>query len=179
MAVIEIIGMCLKVFFCRIADVTLGSMRTVLVVKEKTVLAACIGFFEVFIWYIVVRDAINCDGPVVAIALSYAAGYASGTYIGGTLAKRLVGGHVTLHVITSHRNPNITKILREAGYGITVLNVQGSEYGDEKNLILADFEKNRLSDFETLVKAIDPNAFIIVQETKSYVGGYRYRRPGK
>ena len=171
--------MCLKVFFCRILDVTLGSMRTVLVVRERTVLAACIGFFEVFIWYLVVRDAINCEGPVVAIALSYAAGYATGTYIGGTLAKKLVGGHVTLHVITTHRNPEFVKVLRESGYGITVLDVQESEFGDEKNLILADFDKSLLSDFEKLVKSIDPGAFIIVQETKSYLGGYRYRRPGK
>jgi Uncharacterized protein conserved in bacteria len=175
----EVLLVCLKIFFCRILDVTLGSMRTVLVVKERTALAACIGFFEVFIWYIVVRDAINCEGPVIPIALCYAAGYASGTFIGGTLAKQLVGGHVTLHVITSHRNPNFQKILREAGYGITVLNVQGSEYGDDKNLILADFEKKRLDEFQTLVKALDPEAFIIVQETKSYLGGYRYRRPGK
>ena len=170
---------CLKVFFCRIMDVTLGSMRTVLVVKERTALAAVIGFFEVFIWYIVVRDAINFEGPVLPIALAYAAGYASGTFIGGSLAKKLVGGHVTVHVVTTARKPEIAASLREAGYGITVLDVVSSEFGDEKNLILADFPKSLTDKFEGLVKELDPSAFIIVQETKSYFGGYRYRHPGK
>lgn len=170
---------CLKVFLCRICDVTMGSMRTVLVVKEKTLLAAIAGFFEVFIWYIVVRDALNSDGPVLAIAASYAAGYATGTYVGGNLAKKLFGGHVTIHVVTSCRNNDLCTCLRDSGYGITVLDVNGSEFGEEKNLILADIEKGRLKDFEDLVKEQDPGAFILVQETKSHLGGYGYKRPGK
>ena len=176
--VVSIVLSCLKVFFCRIMDVTLGSMRTVLVVREKTKLAALIGFFEVLIWYIVVRDAINSDGPVLAIAVAYAAGYACGTFIGGTLAKRLLGGHVTVHVVTTGRDPAFAEYLQNAGYGVTVLDVNESRYGGEKNLILADFDKKLLPNFETLIRKLDPDAFIIVQETKSHLGG-RYKRPGK
>lgn len=170
---------CLKVFFCRIADVTLGSMKTVLVVKEKTVLAAVLGFFEVFIWFVVVKDAINSDLPLIPVAMSYALGYATGTYIGGTLAKRLVGGDVTVHVVTTDRKPLVANVLRDAGYGITVLDVEESEFGGEKNLILAEFEKKRLPGFEKLVKDVDPDAFVIIQETKDVFGGYHYKRPGK
>ena len=170
---------CLKVFLCRICDVTFGSMRTVLVVKEKTLLASLVGFFEVFIWFVIVRDAINFDGPVLPIAIAYALGYAAGTYIGGTLAKRIIGGHVTLHVVTSRRNYDLCTALRDAGYGITVMNVNGSEFSDEKNLILADIDKRQLADFEKLVQDMDPGAFFLVQETKSYLNGYRYKRPGK
>ena len=177
-ATVSLVLSCLKVFFCRILDVTFGSMRTVLVVREKTKLAALIGFFEVFIWYIVVRDAINSDGPVLAIAASYAAGYACGTFFGGTLAKKILGGHVTVHVVTTERNIVLAESLQNAGYGITVLDVNESRYGGEKNLILADFDKKLLENFESIVKDKDPDAFIIVQETKAHVGG-RYRRPGK
>lgn len=168
---------CLKVFLCRICDVSLGSFRTVLIVKGKTVIASIVGFFEVFIWFLIVKDALNTEGPVALIAASYALGYACGTFVGGTLAKRLINNHVTVHVVTSHRDEELCKLLRNAGYGLTVMDVNGSPYGDEKNLILADFELPRLSEFEALVKATDPDSFILIQETKSYVGGYR--RPGK
>lgn len=168
---------CLKVFFCRILDVTLGSLRTVLVVKEKTVLAALAGFFEVFIWYIIVRDALNFTGPVLPIAFSYAAGYASGTYLGGTLAKKLVGGHVTVHVVTTKRAPALPEALRKAGFVITVLDVNGSEYGEARNMILADLDKNRLAAFRALVTGEDPGAFLLIQETKQTLRGVR--RPGK
>ena len=168
---------CLKVFFCRVLDVTLGSLRTVLVVREKNFAAALAGFCETFIWYIVVRDALNFEGPVLPIALSYACGYATGTFVGGSLAKRLIGGHVTVHTVTGERNEAIPAALRKAGYGITVLNVEGSEYGEAKYLILADLDKAQLAEFEKLVKGMDPKAFLLVQETKQTLGGYR--RPGK
>lgn len=169
---------CLKVFFCRIMDVTLGSMRTVLVVKGKTVFAALIGFFEVFIWYIVVRDALNFEGPVMAIAVSYAGGYAAGTFIGGSLAKLIIRGNVTVHVITTDRNPLLPALLRESGYAVTVLDVKESEFGGEKHLILADFDKSLLENFEKTVKDADPDSFMIIQETKSHLGGM-YKHPGK
>ena len=58
---------CLKIFCCRICDVSLGAMRTILMVKERSVFAMIIGFFEVMLWYLVVRDAINFDGPVLLV----------------------------------------------------------------------------------------------------------------
>ena len=173
----ELLLGCIKVFFCRILDVTFGSTRTVLVVKGKTVLAALVGFCEVFIWFVVVRDALNFDGPVVPIALSYAAGYACGTFIGGTVAKKIVGGHVTVHVVTSRRDEELCHELRSSGYGITVMNVNGSEFGEDKHLILADFPQRTLDKFESIVNEKDPGAFVLVQETKSHIGGYS--RPGK
>lgn len=169
---------CLKIFLCRILDVTLGSIKTVLVVREKALVAACFGFFEVFIWYIVVKDAMSSTDAVIPLATAYALGYATGTFVGGSLAKRLIGGKVTIHVVTSDRNPVLPMVLREAGFGITVLGVQESDYGGEKNLILAEFDKKDLERFKTILKDADPDAFVIVQETKSTLGGY-YKRPGK
>ena len=174
---LTLLSSCLKVFLCRICDVTLGSMRTVLVVRGKTIIASLIGFFEVFIWFIIVKDALNTQGPVIPIAVSYALGYACGTYIGGTLAKLLTAGHVTMHVVTSDVNNELCDNLRQSGFGITVLNVNDSPYGDEKNLILADLSGKRLQEFEKIVKDADPGAFILVQETKQHIGGYA--RPGK
>ena len=167
---------CLKVFICRVADVTLGSFRTVLVVHEKNLAAGLIGFCEAFIWYMVVRDALNFEGSALPIAIAYALGYAVGTYTGGALAKRLVSGHVTVHVVTSGRVEAIPAELRRAGFGVTVLDVNGSEYGEAKHLILADLDKSKLESFEGLVKSLDPKAFLLVQETKQTLGGYRGQR---
>ena len=170
---------CLKIFCCRICDVSLGTMRTILMVKERSVFAMIIGFFEVMLWYLVVRDAINFDGPVLLVAISYAGGYATGTFVGGTISKRVFGGHVTVHIVTSSRDNALPTALRREGFGITVLDVNGSEYGEEKNLILADLEKKELARFEALVKATDDKAFVLVQDTKSFLGGYRHGRVGK
>ncbi|MBQ2094498.1 MAG: DUF2179 domain-containing protein, partial [Firmicutes bacterium] len=163
---------CLKIFCCRILDVTCGTVRTILTVKENTKAAAFMGFVEVFLWYVVVRDAMTSDGPVLAIAVAYAAGFATGTFVGGQIARRIISGNVTVQVVTSRRDDALLRAIREAGYAITVLNANESEYSESKYLIIATVDKKQLKAFEELVGARDEHAFIMVSETKSYIGGY-------
>lgn len=47
--------MCLKIFLARIIDVTLGTVRTVLVVRGRKNTAALIAFVEVLIWFLIAR----------------------------------------------------------------------------------------------------------------------------
>ena len=173
----SLLGICLTIFFGRIVDVSLGTLRTMFTVKEKSLQAAACGFGEVFIWFIVVRNALNSDLPVLVLALCYAGGYATGTFIGGKLAKKFVGGHVTIEVITSNRSATIPEALRAAGYALTVINVNESEFGEKKYLILADVNVKRTKIFQDKIKELDPGAFMLVRETKSYTRGIS--RPGK
>ncbi len=167
-----LIKSCLTIFFCRIIDVSMGTFRMVLTVKEKSALAGIIGFIEIFIWYVVVKDAISSEGPVIAIAIAYAGGFACGTYIGTRLSKLLISGSVSVQVVTTDRNPDMLSAVRDEGYALTVVDANESEYAGEKYMIFASIDKKKLKDFEALIKRWDENAFILVQDAKSYRGGY-------
>lgn len=168
----SVIKSCLTVFFGRIVDVSFATVKTVLTVKERTVAAALFGFCEVFVWFIVVRDALNSDMPSIVLALAYACGYACGTLIGGWLARNLIPGRMTVEVITSDRSDKIPAAMREAGYALTVINVNESEFGAPKYYILADVDKKRVPVFEKRVRELDPGAFIMLRETKGSIGGF-------
>ena len=43
--------LCLKVFLCRIIDVSLSTVKNIINVKGKPKIAACIAFTEAFIWF--------------------------------------------------------------------------------------------------------------------------------
>ena len=163
---------CIKIFCCRILDVTCGTVRTILTVKENTKGAAMMGFLEVFLWYVVVRDAMTSDGPVIAIAIAYAAGFATGTFVGGKIAGALVGGEVTMEVVTSKRDPEVLAYLRSFGYGLTVLNVEAGRDGVPKYLILSTIDKKQVHIFRENIQKVDPKAMIMIQSTLSRVGGY-------
>ena len=79
--------LCLKIFFVRILDVSLGTIRTLFTVKGKKIIASVIGFFEVLVWFLVVKEALNTDENSIFIAISYSLGFATGTYIGSYLSK--------------------------------------------------------------------------------------------
>lgn len=168
----HILFSCLTIFCCRIIDVSLGTIRTVLTVKERTLASALIGFLEVFIWYLVVRDALNGDAPALLTAISYAGGYATGTFVGGKIAGALVGGDVTMEVVTSKRDPEVLAYLRSFGYGLTVLNVEAGRDGVPKYLILSTIDKKQVHIFRENIQKVDPKAMIMIQSTLSRVGGY-------
>ena len=91
----EVLFLCLKIFFVRILDVTMGTFRTILTVKSKPVQACLIGFIEALIWFLVVKEALNTDSDSIFIALAYAGGFATGTYLGGKLSQKLISGNST------------------------------------------------------------------------------------
>ena len=85
-----LILLCIKIFCARIADVSLGTIRTIFTVRGKNFFASLIGFIEICIWFTIVREALNTDSTSIWIMISYAGGYATGTFIGGRLSNRLL-----------------------------------------------------------------------------------------
>ena len=63
--------LCKKIFFVRIIDVSLGTIRTIMTVKNKRFIAAFIGFFEVLIWFLIVRKALDKNDSQILIALFF------------------------------------------------------------------------------------------------------------
>ena len=103
----ELLLLCVKIFFVRIFDVSLGTVRMIVTVKGKTWLASLIGFIEVLIWFLVVKEALNTDSTSIFVALSYAGGYATGTLVGGFLSKRFISGNLGVQVVLSNRDDEI------------------------------------------------------------------------
>jgi uncharacterized protein YebE (UPF0316 family) len=150
-------------------------MRTIIVVKGKSWIAAIVGFFEVFIWFLVAREALsNATGIWVAIA--YAGGFASGTYIGSLLIKRFIKDMVEMQIVTSGDDPEIVSKIRSAGYAVTVLDVKGSEYGGDKFLLIMEIDGKLLPEARSLIMSLDPRAFIVVHETKKVYNGFMKRK---
>ena len=126
--------LCTKIFFARILDVSLGTLRTIITVKGKNLLAACIGFIEICIWFTIVREALNTDETSMFVMLSYAAGYATGTYIGGVISKKVIRGTVSMQIITA--NHNLVNVIRDNGYAVSVMNIKGQEEIDKYMLYI-------------------------------------------
>ena len=166
----ELLLLCLKIFFVRILDVSMGTLRTVITVKGKTLYASLVGFFEVFIWFLIVREALNTDVESIWIAVSYSLGFATGTYIGSFISNKFIKTTFSVEVITSKQS--MSDILREKGYGVTELNVEGKDESVNKYMLLLKVNNSSLNELKHLIKSIDKNAFTIVTETKLVQNGY-------
>ena len=126
--------LCIKIFLIRIADVSLGTIRTMVTVKGKNFIAALIGFVEMLIWFLVAKEAINEGNNSILIAISYALGFAFGTYIGGYISGRFIKTNLTLQVI-SNKYEKLIERLRKNNYAVTVIDIEGKD-DTSKMLIL-------------------------------------------
>lgn len=162
--------LCIKIFFVRILDVSLGTIRTIITIKGKNFLASLIGFIEILVWFLVVKEAINTTINSIWIAISYALGFASGTYIGGFLSNKFVKTNLTLQVI-SNKAELLIENLRNKNYAVTILDIKG-RYNNHNKMLLLEINSKRLEEVRNIIKSIDKDAFVIVDEAKYVFNGY-------
>lgn len=167
----ELFILCVKIFFVRILDVSLGTVRMIITVKGNKLVASLIGFFEILVWFLIVKEALNTTETSIFIALSYSLGYATGTYIGGILSDKFVSGTLSVQVVLSNDNHKIIDKIREEGFAVSVVNVKGKEDHD-KYMLFMEIDKKKINQLKYLIKSLDSKAFVVVNETKMVENGF-------
>lgn len=160
---------CLEVFFARVLDVSIGSVRTIMLVKGKNIIACFLAFIEILVWFYVAQDILTNQDVSLVIVLCYAGGYAIGTYIGGIINKLFVRGNLTAFIVTDITNKRITDVLKEKNYGVTTI----SEI-DGKITLLVEFKKKNLKKLKSTIQNVDKSAFIVVNESLHVENGYLF-----
>lgn len=158
----EIVLTSILIIVARIADVSLGTMRTVAVINGRRLVALTIGFFEVLIWVTVVRAVIhNLGNPVYAI--SYAGGFALGTFVGVTLEDRFGTGKQVVRVFT-RRGEELARELREQGFVVTVFEGSGRE--GPISMLFVEATRQAMRRILDEVRRIDPECFYILDDVR-------------
>ena len=163
---------CLEIFAARIVDVTLGTIRTVFLVKGKTIEPFIIAFFEVLVWYIVAREAINTQMNMWIVAIFYAAGYATGTYIGSKLSQIFIKGVVGVQIVLKKGSAKFVANVRELGYEVSIILLKNDYEGNDKDMLYIQISNRKLKELTDLVNKYDKEAFVVVSETKLVHNGF-------
>jgi uncharacterized protein YebE (UPF0316 family) len=78
------------VFFARICDVSIGTVRTITTVQGRTGIAFILAVFEITIWISVAGVVINQIRENPILIFFYALGYATGNVVGIITEKNLL-----------------------------------------------------------------------------------------
>jgi len=87
-AIFSYVVLPLLIFFARIADVSLGTIRIIFISKGFKLLSFIVGFFEVLIWLLAINQ-IWSDFSNPLLLLAYEAGFATGNYVGIYLDEKI------------------------------------------------------------------------------------------
>ncbi len=149
------------IFLSRIADVSIGTVRVILVTMRLKYLAPLAGFFEVLIWILVMSQIMqNLTSPICYVA--YAGGFATGNFVGIMIAEKLSIGMVLVRVILPVRADGLIDRLRERRYGVTCLDGQGAT--GPVQMVFTIVPRREIQAVIDLVKESHPGAFYSVEE---------------
>ena len=153
----------LFIFFARILDVSLGTIRIMFVSKGYRGKATLLGFDEVLIWIIIVAQIFqNLDNWMNYIA--YAGGFATGTFIGMYIEEKMKMGIQMFRIIVGQGSEVFLEKLKEANFRVTSANGEG-KYGPVK-IVFTIAKRKRWQELAGIVNEFAPNAFYSVEDVK-------------
>jgi uncharacterized protein YebE (UPF0316 family) len=153
----------LLIFFARITDVSLDTLRIIFINKNLRYRAALCGFFEVMIWLMVIRQIFQqLNNPLCFIA--YPAGFAAGNIVGLMIENRISLGKVIIRTITRHNADELIRFLKSSGYGVTVVDAEGTT--GPVQLIFTIVERSDIPNVVENIKKHNPNAFYSVEDIR-------------
>jgi len=163
---ITILG-ALLIMCMRICDVTLDTIRLILVVQGRKYKAGLVGFFEVLIWVFAIRYVMQHMNVLLNL-FGYASGFALGNIIGITIEQKIGLGFVQLNIISRHFTDKIADALRKSKFGVTILPGEGGTGG--VSVIVVILARKLQGKVIDLIESIDKEAFITVQYSLPYRG---------
>lgn len=159
----------LFIFFLRIVDVSLATLRMLLAVRGIKMIAPIIGFFEVLVWVVAVGTVIqHLDSPLHLIG--YAGGFAAGTFVGLSIEERMALGMASIRIVSRFGGVELAEALRERGYGVTEYTGQGRE--GQVEVLDAVLRRRDLPEVLAQVDHWDPDAFVTIQEPRAIHRGW-------
>ena len=151
------------IFFARVLDVSMGTMRIILIARGRRGIVPIIGFFEVFIWISVMSQLMSrVDNPFYMVA--YSAGFATGNYLGMVIENKLAIGKACIRMISGNDLLALVNALRKEGFGVTVADGWGSK-GPVK-IMYTIVRRKEIPIAVQIIHRYDEKAFYTVEEVR-------------
>lgn len=156
------------IFFGRICDVTLGTLRIIFVSKGEKYKAPIVGFFEVFIWVVIISQIFSQANSLIAY-IAYAAGYAAGNYVGILVENRIAFGYQLLRVYTKKEALELIKVLNSKDIGATFVKGEGAV--SQVHIVEIVIGRKSLNEVIGIISDFDSKVFYLVEDI-------RYKKEG-
>lgn len=151
------------IFLARICDVTIGTIRIIMVSKGNKLISPMLGFFEVLIWLIAIGQIMQNLNNIFCY-IAYAGGFAAGNYIGILLEEKLAMGTLMIRLIVKDPLPEFISLLRSQNFGTTIINGQGSQ--GKVDVIYCLIKRADLERVVNIIHQFHPKAFYSIEDVR-------------
>ncbi|UII28010.1 DUF5698 domain-containing protein [Fulvivirga maritima] len=160
----RIVVLPLMIFFARICDVSINTIRIIFVMGGKKAVSTILGFFESLIWLLAIGQIFQHIDNIYSY-IAYPAGFACGILVGMLIEERLALGKVVVRIITSADLSSILDYIHDKNIRYSIVSSETHE-GEEKLLFTVQ-NRDNLPEFLNYMQKSLPKAFYTVESVKS------------
>ena len=164
------------IFFGKILEVTVSTLRMVLINRGERIKGSIFAFFDVLLWLIITGSVLTGyqEDPIRIVVFAFA--FAVGNYLGSYFDEKLAFGLSSIEVIIdeTEKAQILATLLRDSDFAVTVL--KGSGRDGEREVLLLHVKRKNIKRVNILIKQVEPKACIVVRDAKAVTGGYFSRK---
>jgi uncharacterized protein YebE (UPF0316 family) len=161
----------LLIMFSKTIEVTIATLRGILINKGFRTFGTMLSFFEITLWVIMASNVLVGLNETPIKGIVYGIGFSLGVFLGSYIESKLALGKVLIETIVSKENSEpVIAVLRSKGYAVTTVEARGR---DSEKTVLKIFANRKGK--EEIVKTIhekDGTAMIIANDISTLQGGY-------
>ena len=157
------------IFMLRVGDMTLDTLRVLVVMRGRKTAAWVLGFFQALIFVVAISSVLSNLDNMLNI-LGYAAGFATGNVVGMLIEEKLAIGHVQISIVSPRLGNAIAERLREEGYAITEIPARGKD--GMVTMLTAGVLRKHVDRVHKIVNEVDGSAFVTAEDVRPVRRGF-------
>ena len=159
----------LMIFVVRVIATSLDTIRVIFTMRSNKFWVWMLGFLNSSIWVLTFAFVLSDINNILNVIV-YAGGFATGNVVGMLIEEKLAVGFSEVRVISSQWGAAILEVLREHNYAVTEIPARGKD--GMVSVITCSVRRGQIQEIEKLVREIDENAFITMEDVVSVRRGF-------
>lgn len=161
----------LAIFVAKMVEVSLATVRNVLINRGEKVKGAVIGFFECLIWVIVVSNVLDTVAQDPVKVVFYCLAFAAGNYLGVIIEGKLAIGTACIQaVVEADKQEELSSQLRKSGFGVTRMEGQGKD--GPVDVLMIFLKRRFIDEASDEIRRVCPGALITVNDVRQMRNGF-------
>lgn len=161
----------LMIFFAKLIEVSLATVRNVLINRGEKLKGSLIGFFESMIWVIVVSNVLQDVTEDPIRVLVYCLAFAMGNYCGVIIEGKLAIGTASVQaVVSEEQTEELSNVLRGKGFGVTILEGHGKD--GKVDVVMIYLKRKQVDEAINLIKEYSPSTLVTVNDVRRLSNGF-------
>ncbi len=160
------------IFFGKILEVTISTLRLVLINRGERIKGSILAFFDILTWVLITGSVLSNAGDSITKIIVFCVAFALGNYLGSWLDAKLAFGISSINVIMKS-NPVVDLLLeslRAESFAVTSIDGQGKD--GARKLLIIHLKRKRIPQAVKIINEITPESVISINDVKAIRGGY-------